>query len=266
MTGSWLAPNAVVAVTGAAGSIGAELCRVFLRAGCRVAALDLPSPKLDELIASLSDPGGQVMAVPCNVTDRANCISAMEALGERWGGIDVLIANAGISHIAPFSDTTIDVVRKIMEVNFFGTVNSTQAALPSLRQRRGQIVVVTSVAGFAPLLHRSAYAASKHALHGCYDTLRAELEPDGVGVTLVCPSFTGSGVQAKAADGSGAWTTTGEISTPLQVAEAVYRGVAHRSSLVLPSRTAKMAWRLSRLAPMFYARMMARRLRAASSS
>lgn len=116
-----------------------------------------------------------------------------------------------------------------MAVNFFGAVHCTRAALPSLLERRGQIVVLGSLTGFAPLLYRSAYNASKHALHGLFDTLRMELEGTGVSVTLACPGFTATDLRKNALVGDGSVTRQpvqvlgSQVASPVEVAEAIFQ-------------------------------------------
>jgi len=138
-----------------------------------------------------------------DVADDADCVRAVGDCIARYGRLDVLVANAGISHRSAFASTDAAVIRRVMEVNFFGAVNCTRAALPHLRSVRGAIVAVSSVAGYSPLVARTGYAASKHALHGFYDSLRAELAEDGVDVTLVCPSFVATGIGRNALGGDG---------------------------------------------------------------
>ena len=150
---------------------------------------------------------------------------------DTFGRIDILINNAGISHRSLLADTDPDVIARVMEVNFFGAANLTQAALAHIVTRRGFIVAISSVAGFSPLTGRTGYAASKHALHGFFDSLRSEVEGAGVGVTLVCPSFIRTGIGAAATDGSGAPVsspriTTGGESSPEEIAGRIYEAVA----------------------------------------
>ena len=176
-------------ITGAAGGIGSALAQRFSAAGARVALLDRDQGGLDRLVLRLGAAGADTIAIPCDVTSLDECSVAVGRVVAAWGGVDVLINNAGITHVSPFVDTDVDVLHRVMDVNFFGAIGMTSVALPSLLERRGQIVVMSSVAGFAPLVLRTGYAASKHALHGCFESLRAELHGTGVGVTLVCPSF-----------------------------------------------------------------------------
>jgi NAD(P)-dependent dehydrogenase (short-subunit alcohol dehydrogenase family) len=255
----------VVLITGAAGGLGAALCQRYAIAGARIAALDLDATKLDALVAELRATGAEALAVPGDITDPAACKSAVAATLAHFGTLDGLINNAGISHRSLLADTDRDVIRRVMEVNFFGAANLTQAALAQIVARQGFIVAISSVAGFSPLTGRTGYAASKHALHGFFDSLRSEVEGAGVGVTLVCPSFIRTGIGAAATDGSGAPVsspriTTGVESSPEEIAERVFDAVAAGRTLLLPDATARKAWWLIRLAPRLYAKIMKRRV------
>ena len=254
-----------VLITGAAGGLGAALCLRYAAAGARIAAMDLDAKKLDALVAALRATGAEALALPADITDPVACRTAVAATLEHFGALDGLINNAGISHRSLLQDTDPDVLRRVMDVNFFGAANLTQNALPHIVARRGFIVAISSVAGFAPLTGRTGYAASKHALHGFFDSLRSEVEGAGVGVTLVCPSFIRTGIGKAATDGSGAPVSspriiTGGESTPEEVAERVFAAVAAGRELLLPDATSRKAWWLSRLAPGLYARIMKRRV------
>ncbi|MBW2234594.1 MAG: SDR family NAD(P)-dependent oxidoreductase, partial [Deltaproteobacteria bacterium] len=152
-----------VVVTGAAGGIGAVLARRFAEEGARVALLDRDEAGARARAAELEAAGAHALALGCDVTAEEDCRAALAAVTERFGGVDVLVNNAGITHLGLFRDTDVEVLRRVMEVNFFGAVNCTKMALPSLLERRGRIVVLSSVAGFAPLASRTGYSASKHA-------------------------------------------------------------------------------------------------------
>ena len=164
-----------VVISGAAGGIGSALARRFGRAGARVGLLDLDAASLAALAGELEAGGVEALALRCDVTCLEDCRAAVGQLVAAWGGVDVLVANAGITHLSFFRDTDVEVIRRVMEVNFFGAVNCTKAALDSLQERRGHIVAISSVAGFAPLATRCGYSASKHAMHGFFDSLRAVL-------------------------------------------------------------------------------------------
>lgn len=256
-----------VVVTGAAGGLGRSLCLCFGAAGARVAALDRDAAGLQALAAEMAARGQAVLAQACDVTDAAACSTALRKASETLGPIEVLVNNAGIAHRSAFAQTGADVIRRVMEVNFFGAVHCTQAALPDLRAARGLVIAISSVAGFSPLVGRTGYAASKHALHGFFDSLRAELAGDGVEVLLVCPSFIATGIDRAALGGDGQPAgrprqTTGAQATPDQVAQAIVAAAVRGQRLLLPGATARMAWVLSRCWPRLYAALMRRRLQA----
>jgi NAD(P)-dependent dehydrogenase (short-subunit alcohol dehydrogenase family) len=254
-----------VVVTGAASGIGAALARRYARTGSRVAALDADAEGALRIAAELERSAGAALGMRCDVRSDADCRDAIAAVERAWGGVDVLVNNAGITHIGLARDTELEVLRRVMEVNFWGAVRCTQAALPSLLARRGRIAVLSSVAGFAPLATRSGYAASKHALHGFFGSLRAEHRRDGLRVTLVCPSFvrTGIGSRALGPDGSpagaGARTGVGRELEPEAVAEAIFNGVESGRRLVLVPAEARFARWLAALWPAAYESLMLRR-------
>ena len=243
--------GARVLVTGAAGGIGAQTCAELHRVGARVIAADLDP-------AALAAQAEQRVAL--DVTDDA----AVQEVVTGLGPLDGLVLSHGVTSLGPALGTPMRAVDRVLAVNLRGTIAVTQAALPGLVDRRGRIAVLTSVSGFAPLVHRTAYAASKHGLHGYFDSLRAELADAGVSVTIVAPSFVATGIEERAAFRSegraGNWSTTGEVVSPEAVAAAVVDGMRHRRPLVLPTRTARLAWAVSRVAPGTYARMMRRRV------
>lgn len=254
-----------VVITGAAAGIGAALAKRYASAGARVALLDLDRDAVEDRAAELRAGGGDVLALCCDVTSPAACRDAVERVEKTWGGVDVLVNNAGITHVGLVRDTEVEVIRRVLEVNFLGALHCTRAALPSLLERRGCVCAISSVAGFAPLATRAGYSASKHALHGFFDSLRAEHRGDGLGVTLVCPSFvrTGIGERALGADGAlaGAEARSGvrhELE-PAALADAVFRAVERRRSLVLVGAEARLAWLVSRLWPAAYEYVMRRR-------
>lgn len=253
-----------VLISGAAGGLGSAFARRFAAAGARLALLDLTPPAA--LAEEIAAAGGQAQALACDVTDLEACRAAVAQVCARLGGVDVLINNAGITHRSAFAQTEAAVLRRVMEVNYFGSLHLTQAALPSLVERRGRIVVISSVAGLAPLYGRCGYAASKHALHGLFDSLRTELFASGVGVTLICPGFTSTGIAHAALDGDGRLSkhkqsTVGRVAAPQEVAEAVFRAAERGRRLVVLSAVGKLTHLLCRLAPGLYERIMARSLK-----
>ena len=255
----------VVAVTGAAGGLGRALVAAFARRGASVAALDVDAAGLERLAAEHG--AAPLLTRVCDLTREDECRDAVAEVVERFGGLDVLVNNAGISHRSLLRSTRAEVIRRVMQVNFFGAVNATHAALESIVARRGAVVAISSVAGFSPLAARAGYSASKHALHGYFDTLRAELDGTGVGVLVVCPSFIRTGIAQShlGADGAAAQgprTVVGAALDPDDVAERIARALESGRSLLTVGRVAWLAWWVSRLAPGLYARIMLRQFRA----
>lgn len=256
-----------VLITGAAGGIGRAMAERFhQREGANLVLLDFEPAPLADAEESLVQKGASVLAVECDVTDFKAVQSATNQAVEHFGGLDVVIANAGTVHRSSFKETDLDVYRKVMDVNYFGALHTAKAALDPLIASRGTIVVTSSIAGVAPLYGRTGYAASKHALHGLFESARTELAEDGVSVLIVCPTFTRSPFEQRAMgpDGSPAGTKrsmTGKIAEPEDVADAVIDGIRDGKELLVLSGTGKLAYYLSRLAPGYYARAMVRRIK-----
>lgn len=243
----------VVVITGAAQGIGAALARRYAKAGARLALLDIDKAGA-EVLANELGITTEAMAVECDVTSLEACNDAVAAVIARFGGVDVLVANAGITHLSAFEDTEVEVIRKVMEVNFFGAVNSAKACLPSLLERKGQAIVISSVAGILPLPLRTGYSASKYAVRGFFETLRAENAHKGLRVMVVFPSFVETEIGAKAIGGDGTRSVLGRpeaegASSPIEVADQIF-AAGQKGKHVLPvAKGAKLAYVLSRLSP-----------------
>jgi len=250
-----------VVITGGAGTIGRALARSFGRAGAKIALIDLPTSPLSEARDELERAGIDVIALACDITDTEQVQSTMGAVRETFGSIDVLINNAGIVHRSAFAETRPEVFRRVMDVNVFGALHCTQACLADLVANRGLIIAVSSIAGLAPLYGRSGYAASKHAMHGLFESLGAELADEGVGVLMVCPSFVESGLEASTLGGDGERVSrprskVGKLGDADEVAAEVLKAAeAGRRRLVL-TPVGKTSAVLSRLAPGLYQKLM----------
>jgi NAD(P)-dependent dehydrogenase (short-subunit alcohol dehydrogenase family) len=256
----------VVFITGAAGGLGRALCRRFARSGAQLAITDIDKQALEEAEQELRIEGVACDASVLDVRDEKACRRAVARAERRFGKIDILINNAGITHRSAFSETDAAVYRRIMEVNYFGSLYCTKAALDPLVRSQGLIVVISSIAGFAPLLGRSGYAASKHALHGLFSSLRTEIRHTGVGVVIICPGFTATGIEKNALDGDGSiachpQSKVGRSASPEKVADAIFRAATRRKPLVVLSPVGRLTSLLMKTFPGLYERMMGHSLR-----
>ena len=193
--------NKVVVVTGGTDGIGKALVDALLVRGARVATCSRNHDKLYQLQSDY--PSYPLHTVVADVSNENDCRHFIESTINMFGGVDVLINNAGISMRGLLKETSIEVIRKVMEINFFGSVYCTKYALESLVKRQGTIVGVSSIAGYRGLPGRSGYSASKFALQGWLEAIRTELAGDGVNVMWVCPGFTASNIRNAALNNRG---------------------------------------------------------------
>jgi short-subunit dehydrogenase len=185
--------NKVVVVTGGTDGIGKALVEELLQAGAKVATCGRDHDKLYRLQAS--HPSSPLHTMVADVSSENDCRRFIETTIKVFGGIDVLINNAGISMRTLLKNSTTEVQRKVMDINFFGSVYCTKYALDSIIERKGTIVGVSSIAGYRGLPGRSAYCASKFALQGWLEAVRTEMLHEGVHVMWVSPGFTRSNIR-----------------------------------------------------------------------
>lgn len=242
------------------------MAAAFGAAGARLALLDIDEVSVIERADQLRADGTTAKGVVCDITDLADCDRAFQEVRTDLGPIDVLINNAGLTHRSAFADTDLEVYRRVMEVNYFGALHCTKAALEDLIAQRGLIVTMSSIAGIAPLLGRTGYSGSKHALHGLFGSLRSELAPTGVGVLLVCPGFTATDFRFRALGADGRVTkhpqsSVGRMATPEQVAAAVVAAARRNREVLVLSAAGKATRWLMAFSPRLYGRLMTRSLR-----
>jgi short-subunit dehydrogenase len=194
--------NKVVVVTGGTDGIGKALVDLLLSQGAKVATCGRQHDKLYRLQSEY--PSHPLHAFVADVSNENDCRNFIASTIETFGGIDVLINNAGISMRALLKDLSTEVMHKVMDVNFFGAVYCTKFALDAIIARKGSIVGVSSIAGYRGLPGRSGYSASKFALQGWLEAIRTELMSAGVHVMWVCPGFTASNIRNAALDAKGA--------------------------------------------------------------
>ena len=258
--------NKVIVVTGAASGIGAAVCDRFARAGACLMLLDRDEAGVNAAVDKLRARGIDALGFRCDVACEDECTAAIERIIAHRGGIDVLVNNAGITQRSAFVDTDSSVYRRVLDVNFFGSLYCTKAAIGSLIERKGMIIVIESLAGVAPLLGRTGYCASKHALHGLFTTLRSEIGTTGVHVMIVCPGFVETNLQTRALGGDGQVTThpqsvVGKPTSAARVAADIFAGALARKPMLVLTPVGKLSYWINRLAPGLYARIMTRQVR-----
>lgn len=245
-------------ISGGNGGLGRALSAALQAQGWRVVLLDLDITGLEH--------NAQQMPIACDLTDTVALSDAVSQIVVSVASIDLVIYNAGITQIGPFADLTEEALRKVFEINFFAATNMARAFLGPVRAARGTHLAMSSVAGFAPLYHRTAYAASKHALEGFFASLRSEESPYGVTTVIAAPSFvaTNIGNEDLKPDGTtrpGSASDGMDYMTPDQAAEVILRGVMRNRSFVPVGRVARISHLLHRLSPRLYQSMMERSIR-----
>ncbi|MEO6550119.1 MAG: SDR family oxidoreductase [Ferruginibacter sp.] len=193
--------NKVVAITGGSEGIGKALVDALIPLGAKIATCGRNQDKLYNLQVQYSN--HMLHAIVADVSRYDDCRYFINSTIETYGGIDILINNAGISMRALLKDADVDVIKKVMDINFFGTVYCTKLALNSIIERKGTIVGVSSVAGYRGLPGRSGYSASKFAINGWLEAVRTEMLGTGVNVMWVCPGFTRSNIRNAALNSKG---------------------------------------------------------------
>lgn len=201
--------NKVVVITGASKGIGAELARQFAALGARLVLAARNTAELEAVAADCNKLGASAITMKCDVALERDCQAVMSGAALAFGGIDVLVNNAGATMWAYFEEIDdMSILERIMQVNYMGAVYCTRHALPYLRQSRGVLCGVASLAGKTGVPTRTGYAASKHAMTGFFDSLRIELDGSGVAVTMIYPGFVSTGIRENA---------TGPDGKPIQV-------------------------------------------------
>lgn len=229
----------VVVVTGASSGIGAALSELYAKRGYHVVMAARNEEKLNQLAETLSGEKGSTLTVKTDVSKEMDCKNLIDKAVEKYGKIDILINNAGISMRALFKDLELDVIRKLMDVNYWGTVFCTKYGLPHLLKQKGSLVGVISIVGHVGLPARTGYASSKFAIRGFLDTLRIEHLKDGLHVLVAAPGFTESNIRNTAlqADGNEQGKTPreeGNMMTSMEVAVSIAKAIDKRKrSLIL---------------------------------
>jgi short-subunit dehydrogenase len=246
-----------IVLTGASQGIGRALALKLAEDRPRLVLAARDAAALEAVAAECGAKGADTLVVPTDVADEAQCRRLVEQARERFKVIDVLLNNAGIGMIARFDEMQdLAVYERLMKVNYLGCVYPTFYALPHLRESRGQIVVMASLAGLTGVPTRTGYAASKHAVIGFFDSLRIELQGSGVDVTVVCPYFVRSEIHKRAAggDGQAIGTTSMKedwIMTAEECATRTIAAMARRQRMLVFTAKGKLGRFIRLLAPGF---------------
>jgi len=196
--------NKVVWITGASSGIGEALTAAFAKQGAKVVISARRTEELQRVKNTLQLADENVLILPLDLADTSKANELAQQVISRFGRIDILVNNGGISQRSLTKETPLEIDRRIMEVNFFGTIALTKSVLPyMLQQKSGHIIAMSSIAGKFGFYYRSAYSASKHALHGFFESLRMEIYNDNVNVLIVCPGKIKTNISINAVTGDG---------------------------------------------------------------
>lgn len=249
-------------ITGGAGGLGLALDAGLRQVGWSTVLIDLPGPAL----AALPDlPGRHIYG--CDLTDAEAMQALCTQIRQVHPSIDLVIYNAGITWIGACSDLGPDAHRKVFEINYFAATGMAQAFLDDLRRSRGTHLAISSVAGFSPLVHRTAYAASKHALEGFFKSLRSEEKHYGVQTVIAAPSFvaTNIGRPETKSDGlarPGSASDGVDYMSPQDAAQEILKGLSRGKNYIPVGRIARLSWIISRLSPGLFEWLMERQIKA----
>jgi len=244
--------NKVVVVTGGSDGIGKALVESFLALGAKVATCGRNYDKLYQLQSA--HPGTPLLIHTADVSKEQDCKQFIDVTIKSFGTIDVLINNAGISMRSIFEEVELDTLRKVMDINFWGTVYCTKFALPHILKNKGSIVGISSIAGYRGLPGRSGYSASKFAVNGWLEALRTELLESGTNVLWVCPGFTTSNIRNAALNKTGesqgeSPMDEGKMMSSEECAQHIIKAIEKRKRTIVLTFTGKRTVFMNRFFP-----------------
>ena len=252
--------NKVVIITGASSGIGKALAEIFAKRKAKIVLAARSIDKLENIGAALKDEATDILTVKTDVSKEDDCKNLIAKTIEKFGKIDILINNAGISMRALFTDTDLSVIRKLMDINFWGTVYCSKFALPYLLKSKGSLIGVSSIAGYKGLPGRTGYSSSKFAMQGFLEVVRIENMKKGLHVLTACPGFTTSNIRntALAADGTQQKESPRDESkmmTSEEVAERIIMAIEKRKDRLTLTTQGKMTVLLNKFFPKFMDKM-----------
>jgi len=245
----------VVIITGASAGIGKELALQLAEQGAWLSLAARDQNRLEKLADECRQRGARALVVPTDVSEEIQCKNLIEQTEEEYGRIDTLINNAGVSMFSRFDQIQdIDFIRNIMKINYMGSVCTTYYALPYLKASKGRLVGISSLTGKNGVPTRSAYAASKHAMAGFFDSIRIELVDDGVSVSMIYPGFVATEVRQRAIQGDGSplkesYFDESTIMTAEECARIIVDAVAKRKREVVMTTKGKIGLWLKLISP-----------------
>jgi short-subunit dehydrogenase len=250
----------VVIITGATSGIGKALAYECAARGAKLVISGRNKDKLMEISEDLLKTGIQILPVTADVSVEKDCQALILKTVEKFGTLDVLINNAGISMRALFEEVDLDVLRKLMDTNFWGTVYCTKYALPYLLKSGGSLVGISSIAGFKGLPGRTGYSSSKFAMMGLLEVIRIENRKKGLHVLIAAPGFTASNIRnvALAKDGSQQGETPLDESKLMPAETVAYKianAIEKRKRSLILTTTGKMTVLLNKFFPAFMDKM-----------
>jgi len=246
--------NKVVIITGASSGIGKALAIEFAKLGAHIVITGRNEARLNEVAEILDGMNTRNLCLQLDVAkEKDNEILVKETV-KAFGKIDILINNAGISMRALFEEIEMDVFKKVMDINFYGTLYATKYCLPEILKTKGSIVGVSSINGYRGTPARTAYTASKYAMNGFMESLRTEVMHRGVHVLVACPGFTGTNIRnaALTADGTSQGDSPrdeGKMMTAEEVAQGIIKAIQKRKRDIIFTTQGKMAVFLNKWIP-----------------
>jgi short-subunit dehydrogenase len=246
----------VVIITGGTSGIGKAIAMAFAKRGARVVISGRNQDNLNETAAELKQFHQDILAVQADVSNENDCVRLINETLNRFGSIDILINNAGMSMRALFKDVDLEVLKKLMDTNFWGTVYCTKYALKPLLKTKGTVVGISSIAGIKGLPARSGYSASKFAMNGFLESLRIENLKTGLHVLTCLPGFTASNIRNTALSKDG--KVQGEsprdeakMMQPEEVAERLIKAIEQKKQTLVLTSQGKLTSFLNKFFPRF---------------
>jgi NADP-dependent 3-hydroxy acid dehydrogenase YdfG len=258
--------NNSIAITGAGSGFGAALARLYASRGWNVAVTDIDEQRAHETLQEVETQSGNSFSMQLDITRAKHWQQLQDTVLERWGGLEVLVNNAGVAAAGNIEETSMEDWAWVLDIDLMGVVRGCHQFAPVMKkQKAGHIVNISSFAGLAGLPFISAYGVAKAGVVALSEALRAEMHPYGVGVTVACPSFVKTGLldtfRSTRPDSKSRvtrWMETSGVSAE-DIAEKIAGAVERNNFLLLTHAQTRTAWRLKRWFPERYYRMVAKR-------